>query len=166
MINGHKIQGDLKILLTIAINFFSFKDSGEICTMYTKSDNKDIMIRNETDEIIEELFESFWQKYQEGLEKLMRGNEFVFDSVDSLYYKLHKISLNRGGSYGDSPKWLKTKKPIIKPKNNDDKCFQYAVTAALNYQNIEKDPQIISKIKTFIHQYNWKERNFPSNKKD
>ena len=34
----------------------------------------------------------------------MRGGEFVFDNVDSLYYKLHKISLNRGGSYIDSPK--------------------------------------------------------------
>ena len=27
-----------------------------------------------------------------------------FDSADSLYYNLHKISLNRGGSYIDSPK--------------------------------------------------------------
>ena len=37
----------------------------------------------------------FSQKYQEGLEESMRGSEFLFDSVDSLYYKLHKISLNR-----------------------------------------------------------------------
>ena len=37
----------------------------------------------------------------------MRVGEFVFGNVDSLYYKLHKISLNRGGSYIDSPKWLK-----------------------------------------------------------
>ena len=34
----------------------------------------------------------------------MKGNEFVFDSVDLLYNKLHKISLNRGGSYIDSSK--------------------------------------------------------------
>ena len=39
----------------------------------------------------------------------MKGSEFVFDSVDLLYYKLHEISLNRGGSYIDSPKWLKSK---------------------------------------------------------
>ena len=60
-----------------------------------------------TDEIIKELFESLLQRCQEGLEESMRGNEFVFDSVNSLHYKLHKISLNRGGSYIDSPKWLK-----------------------------------------------------------
>ena len=41
-----------------------------------------------------------------------------------------KISLNRGGSYIDSPKWLKNRKAIINPKNNDDRCFQYAVTGA------------------------------------
>ena len=40
----------------------------------------------------------------------MRGSEFHFDSVDLLYDKLHKISLNRGRSYIDSFKWLKTKK--------------------------------------------------------
>ena len=43
------------------------------------------MIGNETDEITEELFKSFLQKYQRGLEKRMRGSEFVFDSADLLY---------------------------------------------------------------------------------
>ena len=37
----------------------------------------------------------------------MRGSEFVFDHLDALYYNLNKISLNRGGSYIDSPEWLK-----------------------------------------------------------
>ena len=82
-----------------------------------------------------------------------------------MYYKFHRISLNRGGSYMDSPKLLKNKKETINPKNNDDKCFQYAVTVTLNYHNIEKDPQSISKIVTFIDQYIWKEINFPSNRK-
>ena len=58
------------------------------------------------------------------LEQSMRGNEFAFDSVDLLYYKFHKISLNRVGSYTDSSKWLKDKALTINPKNNDDKCFQ------------------------------------------
>ena len=37
----------------------------------------------------------------------MKGSEFVFDTVDLLHYILNKISLNRGGSYIDSPKWLR-----------------------------------------------------------
>ena len=46
----------------------------------------------------------------------MSGSEFVFDSIDLLPYNLHKISLNRGGSYIDSPKWLKNKKATINSK--------------------------------------------------
>ena len=37
--------------------------------MHTKSNNVEIMIDSETDEIIKDLFESFLQKYQEGLEE-------------------------------------------------------------------------------------------------
>ena len=52
------------------------------------------------------------------------------------------------------PKWLKNKKPTINHKNNDNNYFQYALTVALNYQNIKKDLQRISKIKPFINQCN------------
>ena len=44
--------------------------------------------------------------------------------------------------------------------------MQYALTVALSYQNIKKDPQRISKIKPFINQYDWKEMNFLSHKED
>ena len=98
------------------INFRSPKDSDEIRTVHAKSNNIEIMMGNETDEIIEELFESLFQKYQKGLEEQMRGSTFVFDSIDLFHYNLHKISLNRGGSYIDSPKWLKNKKATINPK--------------------------------------------------
>ena len=90
------------------------------------------MVGNKTDEIIEEFFKSLLQRYQEGLEESMKGSEFIFDSVYALYYNLNKISLNRGGSYINSPKWMKNKKATINPKNNDNRCFQYAVTTALN----------------------------------
>ena len=43
--------------------------------MHKKSNNTEIMTGNETDEIIEKLFESLLQKYQEGLEEKMRRNE-------------------------------------------------------------------------------------------
>ena len=116
----------------------SAKDSEETRTMYTKSYNIEIMMGNETDEIIEKLFESLLQNYQKNLEKPMRVSEFVSDSIDLLYYHLQKISLKRDRFYIDSPEWLKNKKATINPKNNDDNCFQYALTAALNHQNTEK----------------------------
>ena len=71
--------------------------------MHTTSDNIEILIGNEADEIIKRFFQPFSQKYQEGLVKSVKGSELVFESVELLYYKLHKISLNRGRSYIDSP---------------------------------------------------------------
>ena len=72
-----------EIQLTMSINFISAKpDSDETRTMRTKSNNAEIIMASETDEIIEELFESYLERYQEGLEESMRGSEFIFDSVD------------------------------------------------------------------------------------
>ena len=82
-----------------------------------------------------------------------------------MYYDFNKVSLSRGGSYIDTPEWPENKKARINPKNNDGKCFQYALTVALNYQNIKNNPEGISKIKPFIDQYKWKEISFPSHKK-
>ena len=151
----------------MAINFISSKDSDETRTMHTKSNNVEIMIGSKTDEIIEKLFESFLQKYQEGLEQSMRGSEFVYDSVDVSYFNLNKVSLSRGGSYIDSPKWLKNKKATINPQSKkDDRYFLYAATVALNHEQIKNNPERISKIKPFIDQYNWNEIDFPSHGKD
>ena len=97
----------------------------------------------------------------------MRGCNFYFDSVDLLYYQLQKTSLSRkGSSYIDSPERLKNKKATINPKNNDDNCFQYAFTAVLNCQYIESHPEKVSYLKPFIHQYHWKEIDFPAHSKD
>ena len=93
MINDHKNQSEWKIQLTTAINFISSKtNSDETRIMHTKSNNIEIMIGSDTDEVIEDLFKSLLQRYQENLEEKMRGSEFVFDGVDVLHYGLKKIS--------------------------------------------------------------------------
>ena len=56
-----------------------------------------------------------------------------------MHYKCHRVNFKRGGSYTDSPDWIK--KAIINPKNEDDKCFQYAVTVALNYGESKSHPE-------------------------
>ena len=62
----HKTQGEWKIHLTEAVNFISSKeDFDETRTMHTKSNNIAIMGASETDKIIEELFKSLLQRYQE-----------------------------------------------------------------------------------------------------
>ena len=149
------------------LNFISLKPgSDETRIMYTRSGNIEIMFGDDNDDIIEQLFESLLQKYEENLQNKMRGSEFEFDGFNFLYYDFNKTSINRGRSYIDSPKWLKDKKSKINPKNNDDKCLQYAVTLALNLDKIKKHPQQVSKIKPFTEKYNWEDIDFPSTSKD
>ena len=86
-------------------NFTSLKPgSDETHIMHTRRDNIEIIIGDDNDDIIEELFRSFLQKYEENLQNKMRVSDFEFDGVIFLYYDFNKISLNRGGSYIDSPK--------------------------------------------------------------
>ena len=167
LINQYKNEGEWKIHLIAEINFISLKPgSDETRIMHMRSDNEEIMNGSDTDKVIKLLFESFFQKYKENLQDKMRGSDFEFDGINFLHYNFNKTSINRGGSYIDSPKWLKDKKSTINPKNNDDKCFQYAVTLALNLDNIDNHPERISKIKPFINKYNWKDIDFPSTSKD
>ena len=72
--------------------------------------------------------------------------------------------MNRGGSYTDSPDWIKNKKSTVNPIIKKDKCSQYTVTVTLNHEEIKKDLERIPKIKPFIKEYNWKGINFPSEK--
>ena len=167
LINDHKDKGEWKIQLTAQINFISLRPgSDETRVMHTKSINEEFMNGSDTDEIIKELFKSFLQRYQENLKEKMKGLDFAFDRVNYLYYNFNKISISRGGSYIDSPRWLKDKKSTVNQKNNDNKCFQYAVTLALNIDKINDHPERISKIKPFIEKYNWKDIDFPSTSKD
>ena len=121
LIEEYKLKGEWKIQLTKEVNFISLKPgSDETHIMYARSDNVEIMFGDDNDDIIEQLFESLLQKYEENLQNKMKGSDFKFDGVNFLYYDFHKTSINRGGSYMDSPKRLKDKKSIINPKNNDN----------------------------------------------
>ena len=76
LIDHHKAQGEWKTQLEITINFIASKDSHETRTMYTKSDNIEIILGNETNEFIDELFNAFLQRYQKILQESMRGSFF------------------------------------------------------------------------------------------
>ena len=111
LINDYKSKGEWKIQFTAQINFISLRPgSDETRVMHTRSNNEEFMNGSDTDEIIKELFKSILQRYQENLQEKMRGSDFAFDGVNFLYYDFNKISISRGGSYIDSPKWLKNKK--------------------------------------------------------
>ena len=137
-------SGECKLQLSAEISFVSQKhDSNEICIMFTRSTPEEIIIGSETEEVAENLIISISQKYQDNLRNKMKGSDFIFNGINYLYCDLNRITISKGGSYIESPKWLKDKKCAINQKNADNKCFQYATTLALNFNNIDKHPQRI-----------------------
>ena len=142
----------MEIQISMRVNFISSKDTGETRTIYVWSDNASITRRSDTDYIIRELFRSFLRNYQEEL-KILKGSNFVFESVELMDYKLHRVRLRRGGSYIKSPEWLSRKGATINPENkNDDECLRWSTISALNYNEITKKEfeNIFKKIK---HEY-------------
>ena len=97
IINDHKAirneSKEWKIQITMHVNFISSKDTGETRTIFVCSDNEEIRLGNETDDIIKELLKSFLNNYQEEEIILRKGGDFVFDLLS---YTFHKISLKRG----------------------------------------------------------------------
>ena len=82
----------------------------------------------------------------------------IIDKANNCYYFAVK-NLAELYSLG----WLRSKKEAI---INGDNNFQNALDDALNYQNIEKHPQRIPKLKPYVNKYNWEAIEFPVQPKD
>ena len=103
-------------------NFISVKDFEDACTIFSPSIPVEIFMGSDTESIIDTLF-----------------NGFTDESVPLLYYHFQRIDIRRGGSYIASPDWIASEKATINPKNEkDNKCFQWAITAVLNYNKINE----------------------------
>ena len=85
---------------------------------------------------------------------LRNGGNYMFERVDILDIHIHNIKLKRGKPYIKSSEWISSKKATINPKNTkDNKCFQYAITVALNHQKLittQKEYQILNLLLTNI----------------
>ena len=120
MINDHRIARRVwKIKISMPVNFISSKDTGETRTIYVWLDNVSIIWDSYSNDIIRKLFRSSLHNYQEEL-KINKGSDFVFESVELMDYKLHRVRLRRGGSYIKSSDGLLHKKATINPKNKSD----------------------------------------------
>ena len=79
---------------------------------------------------------------------------------------IHQLNLTRRSSYLPLPDWLARKKAIINPKNEDQECFKWAVIAASRWEEINNDPERISKLKRFEKDFDWSGIGFPVSFKD
>ena len=77
------------------------------------------------------------------------NSRFVFDELLFTNVNFHQLNLMRGSSYLPLPNWLAHKKAIINPKNEDQECFKWAVITASRWEEINNNPERISKLKRF-----------------
>ena len=155
------------IIKKFVINFKHTVDIKKKYTFHIKSKNIEILPGDDVNDIIKELADSFYKNYEEWLLILRNGSGYVYDNVEVLAIRFHKMEIKRGSSYIESPEWRKNKKAAIKPWNTkDNRCFLYAITIALNYQEISNRPERISKLKPFIPKYNWDGIDFPAGRKE
>ena len=111
LVNNYSRAGEWKIQLVMLNRCISFKDFEETCSVYSASDNIKIFMGSDADEVIDKLFDTMLQKFQEAREtSFERGSGFIFENVDLLHYYFHKIDMRRCGSYIKTPEWLKNKK--------------------------------------------------------
>ena len=152
LINDHKAietsSNEWKIQINMHINFVSSNDTGEIRTIFVWSDNEEIRLGNETDDIVKRLINSFLNNYQKEELILRNGSNFVFEGVGLLSYHIHKTSLKR-----KSLEWVAN--AIINPKNVDDRCFEYSIVVALHHKEFKNHPERILGNHLFSCDYNW-----------
>ena len=72
---------------------------------------------NNANEAVVELFKSIISRYQNSLGKSMKWSDFIFDSIQLMYYECHKVNFRQDGSYIDSPDCIKKERTTINLKS-------------------------------------------------
>ena len=111
-------------------NCISTKSFEETCTIYTKSEPTEIFMGSNTNDVIDRLFNTLLQRFQQAIKTSIEGSIFTHESVRLLY---------NVGLYIMSPNWRVNKKATINPKSErDNKFFQWSIILGLNYNKIKE----------------------------
>ena len=107
------------------------------------------------------LLNSMIEEVLENMAKIQRrGSNWRFEEILKLELHLVEFVPSKGNSWIPLPEWIKRKKAVINMKNEDNECFKWCVTRALN--PVERDSEIISqKLRKQSEELNWKGISFP-----
>ena len=135
-----------------ATTWIRFRKDGEMVELAFNSRMLNIYNLSDMNEIVNAMITHMAQQ----IENLaLSDSKFIFDEVMHMDVDFHQLNLTRGSSYLPLPDWLARKKAIINPHNGDLECFKWAVIAATRWEEIDRDPQRISKLKRFETDFVW-----------
>ena len=140
-----------------------FKKDDELVELTFTSLMMSVYRGSDLDQIVDEMIDNM--KFQIKNPALL-NSRFVFNEVLFMNIDLQQLNLMRGSSYLPLPNWLVKKKAIINPKNEDNECFEWAVIAASRWEEINNNPERISKLMRFEKDFDWSGIGFPVSFKD
>ena len=140
-----------------------FRKDQELVELAFNSRMTNVYNLSDMDEIVNEMITHIKGQIEN---PALLNSRFVFDEVLFTNVDSHQLNLTRGSSYLPLPNWLARKKAIINPKNKDQECFKWAVIVASRWEEINNNPERISKLKRFEKDFDWSGIEFPVSIKD
>ena len=137
-----------------------FRKDDELVELAFNSRMTNVYSLSSLDEIVGEMIKHMKEQTKNP------ARRFVFNEVLFTNVNFHQLNLTRGSSYLPLPNWLVCKKAIINPKHEDQECFKWAVIAASRWEEINTNPERISKLKIFEKDFDWSGIGFPVSIKD
>ena len=134
-----------------------FSESTQILNTFFHSETVENL--EGTDE--REIYDGFIQTIEERIQNFnQRGSNWRFERVLSLDIHFTDFQPLRGSTFLPLPSKISTKKAVINMKNNDDQCFKWSVTRALN--PVDVHPERVSKeLKDQSERLDWSGLKFP-----
>ena len=134
-----------------------FSESTQILNTFFHSETVENL--EGTDE--REIYDGFMQTIEERIQNFnQRGSNWRFERVLSLDIHFTDFQPLRGSTFLPLPSKISTKKAVINMKNNDDQCFKWSVTRALN--PVDVHPERVSKeLKDQSQRLDWSGLKFP-----
>ena len=142
-----------KVQVDMGFNMLHISNNKRI-THFSRSVNVICMPSSNTNEILEQLLTSFYEKFNKELQLSCESSSFMFERVEEFNINFHKIDFRRGASFIDTRDWLKHEKATINPQNKYDTCcFMYAIGIALYLISLVKIQVVLLKICIYIQRF-------------
>ena len=145
------------------MTWIRFSQDGELVKLVFNSRMLNVYNLSNMDEIVDEMIKHMKEQIKN---PALLNSRFVFNEVLYIDVDFHQLNLTTGSSYLPLPDWLMKKKATINPCNEDQECFKWAVIAASRWEDIDNNPQRISKLARFQSDFDWSGIRFPVSVKD
>ena len=161
LLNKETTNRAVRSQATIWIRFT--RDDVEIVNLAFNSRMMTVYNLNDKNETVNAMLEHMAQQVEN---PALRNSKFVFDRILHMDIDFHRLNLARGSSYIPLPDWLMKKKAIINPRNSDMECFNWAIIAAMKWEEVGNNPERISKLKRYEEEFDWNGLEFPVSFRD